>query len=168
MEGNVKKFLAIVVAIMGLAGLSSHARADILYNGSGFLTGTQSFTDTLNLPSAGTLTVTLGDIAWPESLASLNLVVTSSSGALGAEIGIGTSTFNVTSGGVITTQWFGTAQGALNAGVYTLEIQFQPSSQVVPLPTSIALLFSGLCVLMWQSRRRASLSRAMGEGLPAG
>ena len=162
------RFLAVALAIIGLAGLSAHARADILYNGSGFLTGTQSFTDTLNLPSAGTLTVTLGDIAWPESLASLNLVVTSASGALGPEIGIGTSTFNVASGGFITTQWFGTAQGALNAGVYTLEIQFQPSAQVVPLPASLALLISGLSLLLWQRKRPDGIEARALAPLPAG
>ncbi|HEY0748451.1 MAG TPA: PEP-CTERM sorting domain-containing protein [Steroidobacteraceae bacterium] len=144
----------IASAIVGLAVMSAHARAAILYDGAGFLTGTQSFSDTLNLPSAGTLTVTLGDIAWPQSLASLNMVVTTPSGALGPEMGIGTSIFNVTAGGNVTTQWFGTAQGPMDAGVYTLEIQFQPLGTVVPLPTSIGLLLSGLGLLIWQRRRR--------------
>lgn len=162
------RFLAMTLAVLGLTGLAANSRADVLYNGNGFLTGTQSFTDTLNLPSAGTLTVTLGDIAWPMSLASLNLVVTSASGAMGPEMGIGTSTFNITSGGVITAQWFGTAQGALNAGVYTLEIQFQPLAQVVPIPTSLVLFLSGLGVFLWQRKRpggNAGLTLGQRQGI---
>jgi hypothetical protein len=61
----------------------------------------------------------------------------------------------VTSGNVVA-QWFGTAQGSLNAGVYALEIQFQPSSNPVPLPTSIALFLSGVGLLVWQRRSRGT------------
>jgi hypothetical protein len=66
----------------------------------------------------------------------------------------GTSTFNVASGN-ITAQWFGTAAtGGLDTGAYSLEIQFTPTSPV-PLPTSFALLLSGLALLIWQRRTRA-------------
>jgi hypothetical protein len=65
---------------------------------------------------------------------------------------VDTQIFNVSAGN-ITAQWFGTPQGSLNTGVYGLEIQFQPGSPV-PLPTSIALLLSGLGLLIWQRRTR--------------
>jgi len=136
-------------------GLRPVAAAEVLYSGSGFMEGTQSFTDSFSVSSPGTLTVTLSNVGWPAPLSSLNLLVSSPSGALGPEMSAGTSTFNVLTGD-FSAQWFGTAQGALNAGVYSLEIQFQPSTSgsVVPLPTSIALLLSGIGLLIWQRKTR--------------
>lgn len=123
----------------------------VMYEGLGFVQGSQSFTDSMNLPSAGTLTVTLSNIAWPQSLASLNLMLTSANGMLGREmVGDDTETFNVNAGNVLA-QWFGSAQGPLNAGVYGVKIEFQPTvGTPVPLPTSIVLLLSGLGLLLWQ------------------
>jgi hypothetical protein len=149
-------FLSILVGLMGsmLAGGVAQA-SQVLYDGVGFVQGTQSFSESFNLPSAGVLTVTLGNVAWPQQLSSLNMLVTSASGAAGPEMGTGTSSFKVGAGNVYT-QWFGTAQGPLDAGVYSLEIQFSPTYTTgqVPLPTSIALLVSGLGLLIWQRRTR--------------
>jgi hypothetical protein len=147
---------ALALAICG--SMASRAGAsEILYDGVGFLQGTQSFTDSFSLSSPGTLTVTLANVAWPTQLASLDLLVSSPSGALGPELdatnSTATATYNVTSGNVVA-QWFGTAQGSFNAGVYALEIQFQPSGNPVPLPTSIALFLSGIGLLVWQRRTR--------------
>lgn len=154
----------VLLAVGALAcasiGANSAAATEVLYDGVGFLEGTQSFTDSFSLPSSGTMTVTLGNIAFPEGLQSLELLVSSPSGSLGTmqqeTVGTSTSSFNVTSGN-IATQWFGTAQGSLDAGVYSLEIQFQPNSSTVPLPTSVALLLSGIGLLIWQRRTRSAL-----------
>jgi hypothetical protein len=154
---KMRQLMAVIIAALGAAMLPLAAHADsVLYAGAGFLRGTQSFTDTFDLPSAGTLTVTLSNIAWPEQLASLNLLLSSSSGMLGPEMGAGTSTFSIAAGGNVTAQWFGTAQGALDAGVYSMVIAFQPEvGTPVPLPASIVLLFSGLCLLLWKRRVHA-------------
>jgi hypothetical protein len=126
---------ALALAICGSMGSMRANASEILYDGVGFMQGTQSFTDSFNLSSPGTLTVTLANVAWPTQLASLDLLVSSPSGALGPELdatnSTATATYNVTSGNVVA-QWFGTAQGSLNAGVYAMEIQFQPSSNPVP------------------------------------
>lgn len=150
---TIRSGLAAAAIIWGLAcaGAQRAQASEILFDGVGFLQGTQTFSDSFNLSSPGTLTVSLANVAWPEQLASLNLLLTSPSGAMGPEMGPGTSTFNVTAGNV-TAQWFGTAQGALNTGVYSMEIQYQPNT--VPLPTSIALFLSGFTLLIWQRRAR--------------
>ena len=148
--------LTAFAAVAGLSlGLGRAEASQVLYDGVGFMQGTQSFSESFSLPTAGTLTVTLGNVAWPQQLASLNMLVTTASGAAGPEMGAGTSSFKVAAGNVYT-QWFGVAQGPLDAGVYSLEIQFSPSSgSPVPLPTSVGLLLSGLGLLIWQRRTRA-------------
>jgi hypothetical protein len=153
--------LTIALAVLFSATLAGEARADeVLYDGSGFLQGTQSFIESFNLPSAGTLTVTLSNVDWIAPLASLNLLVSSPNGKLGPEMAAGTSTFAVQSGEV-SAQWFGTAQGPLNTGVYAVKIEFQPAGGTpVPLPASIALLLSGLVLLFWQRRRKGAGARA--------
>jgi len=165
-------FFAAVSTLACWMAVSTHARAaEVLYDGTGFLQGTQSFVRSFNLNSPGTLTVTLSNVAWPQQLSSLNLLMTSANGAVGPEMGAGTATFDVKAGNVFA-QWFGTAQGALNTGVYSMEIRFQPTGgptgNPVPLPTSIGLLLSGLGLLIWQRRTRApDQDRGAAGGLPA-
>ena len=158
--------VAMSALVLGSIGSSQSRAAEVLYDGTGFLQGTQSFVQSFNLASPGTLTVTLSNVAWPQQLASLNLLMTSANGAVGPEMGAGSSTFQVKAGDVFA-QWFGTAQGPLDTGVYSMEIQFQPSGSSgnpVPLPTSIALLLSGLVLLIWQRRTRTEpLSQDSGD-----
>jgi hypothetical protein len=151
---NPRVLMALVCALaLWSIGSNSVQAGEVLYDGSGFLRGTQTFTDSFSVSTPGTLTVTLANIAFPELLANLNLIMTSPSGLLGPEVGAGTSTFDVTAGNV-TAQWFGSAQGPLNTGMYSMHIEFQAGSPV-PLPTSIALLLSGLGLLVWQRRTRS-------------
>jgi hypothetical protein len=151
---KLKSLAALTLLLIGWIMSPSAARADtVLYDGTGFVVGTQSFVQSFNLSTPGTLTVTLTNVAWPEELASLNMLMTSSNGAMGSEMGAGTSSFNVKAGDVFA-QWFGTAQGPLDAGVFSMKIDFSPSGvAAVPLPTSIALLVSGLALLAWQRRQ---------------
>jgi hypothetical protein len=143
----------VCVAGLAVASIQTACASEVLYDSIGFLVGQQSFEDSFTVSGPGTLTVTLSDIAWPVALSSLDLVVGTSRGLLGPEMGTGTSTFQVTAGGNIFAQWFGTAQGPLDAGVYGLKVQWAPTA-TVPLPTSIALLLSGLALLAWQRRER--------------
>lgn len=153
-----RSFVVAISAMVCCSLGSLHAQAaEVLYSGVGFLQGAQSFTDSFSVSAPGTLTVTLDDVAWPQPLSSLNLLVSSPNGALGPEMGPGTSSFNLATAGNYSAQWFGSAApGGLNAGVYTLEIQFSPNAggSPVPLPTSISLLLSGLAVLIWQRRTK--------------
>jgi hypothetical protein len=151
---NLKSLTALALLLIGWIVSPPAARADtVLYNGTGFVVGTQSFVQSFDLPSPGTLTVTLTNVAWPQELASLNMLLSSTGGAMGPEMAAGTSTFSVKEGDVFA-QWFGTAQGPLDAGVFSMKIDFNPAGQtVVPLPTSIALFVSGLALLIWQRRQ---------------
>jgi len=140
------------------AGAHSAHASEVLYNGVGFLQGTQSFSDSFTLSSPGTLTVTLGNVGWPQPLSTLDLLVSSSSGVLAPSLDASTvmsatETLNVAAGN-ISANWFGqAAAGGLNAGVYSVEIQYQ-ATPTVPLPTSIGLFLSGLVLLAWQRRAK--------------
>ena len=159
------KFLWALVLGLGIGALPmSRATADtVLYDGSGFLQGTESFAQTFNLTAPGTLTVTLSNVAWPQQLASLNFLLSSANGTMGPEMSAGTYSFAISSGGNVFAQWFGTAQGPLNAGVYSLKIDFQPQGgTTVPLPTSLLLLLSGLALLLWRGRAKNTFGRVTG------
>ena len=146
-------FSVCLVFIAALAGMRPAAAAEVLYDGAGFVQGQQSFVQSFNITGPGTLTITMSNIAWPAPLASLNVVLGTAGGLMGPEMGVGSETFNVNSG-VIFAQWFGTAQGPLDIGVYSMKIVFQPNGTVVPLPAPILLLASGLLLLaLWQRRR---------------
>jgi hypothetical protein len=145
--------------MMGMFGAGAlaagSAGAEMMYDGAGFIRGQQSGMESFSVSGPGTLTVTLANIDWPQQLASLNATIGTASGLLGKEMGAGTQSFQVTTAGEIFAQWFGTAQGPLDVGLYTVKIDFQPSGVMpVPLPTSIGLLVSGLALLGWQRRRR--------------
>lgn len=149
---------------VGALAAGSAGAAEVIYDGAGFIRGQQAGMESFNAPGAGTLTVQLSNVAWPVPLGSLNAVISSASGLLGPEMGAGTNTFQVTGAGEIFAQWFGTAQGPLDVGVYALNIEFQPSGVMpVPLPTSIALLVSGLALLGWQRRHRNADSSIQGQ-----
>lgn len=162
---NIRGFLMAAVGVLAFGAMSPDAAraSEVLYDGSGFILGNQTFVDSFNLASPGTLTVTLTNVAWPEALASLNLALSSASGAMGPEMGPGTSTFDIKAGGNVFAQWFGTAQGPLGAGVFSMKIEFQPANTAVPLPTSIALLLSGLALLAWQRRTRQEPPEGLGH-----
>jgi hypothetical protein len=146
---------AVACLVLGCLPLCSAIADSVLFDGSGFVEGTQSFAQMFNLTGPGTLTVTLSNVAFPQPLANLDFLLSSANGAMGPEMnsGTGTYSFAIAAGGNVFAQWFGTAQGPLNAGVYSLNIDFVPSGSTVPLPASVFLLLSGL-LLVWLARRR--------------
>jgi hypothetical protein len=144
-----------------LAACGSAGASEVLYDNSGFLTGQQSFSQSFQISGPGTLTVSLANVAWPEQLASLDMLLSTTNGLLGPEMGAGTETFDIKAGGTLFADWFGTAQGPLDAGVFSMNIQFQPSGVTpVPLPYSLGLLGSALLLLVWHRRRPEALAGA--------
>ena len=154
---------AMMIAAAALVASSRDAAASVvLYDNVGFVRGQQSFSQSFDLGGPGTLTVTLSNIAWPQSLSSLNLVVSTPSGLLGPEMGAGTDIFKIGGPETVYTQWFGVAQGSLDVGVYGVKVNWSPTA--VPLPASIAFLLSGLALLDWHRRsRRQPFSAGMAE-----
>lgn len=145
-----------MVGMFGAGALAAgSAGASVIYDGAGLIVGQQAGMESFNVSGPGTLTVTLTNVDFPQKLASIDAVISSAAGLLGPEMPEGTQSFKLTTGGEIFAQWFGTAApGPLDAGMYTMKIDFQPSVAPVPLPTSIALLVSGLALLGWQRRHR--------------
>jgi hypothetical protein len=142
------------VAAAALTCARPAAASEVLFNGAGFMQGQQSFEDSFALSGPGTLTLTLSNIAWPEPLANLEMLVSTPQGLLGPEVGPETESFSITQASQIYVQWFGTAQGPLNVGVYGLKINWAPTA--VPLPSSVLLLLSGLVMLVWRRRQVAA------------
>jgi hypothetical protein len=149
--------LAVAMGVLALMFAPHAARADtVLYDSAGFVQGQQSFVQGFDLTSAGTVTVTLSNIPWLDTISGLDCFLSTASGAIGATMGPGTETFNV-GPGMLYAHWFGNANGAFGLGVYGLNIAFQPTGTPVPLPTSLILLLSGLGMLWgWQRRPEAA------------
>jgi hypothetical protein len=129
------------------------ARADsIIYDGISLFSGQQSFTESFNLAGPGTLTFSLSNIPWLDTVSNLSGFLTTTSGEIGSTIGAGTESISV-GPGTYYAHWFGDAQGTYNLGVVGLKINFQPGTPV-PLPTTLVLMLSGLGLLFgWQSRK---------------
>jgi hypothetical protein len=137
-----------------LAGSGAAHAETMLYDGISLFSGQQSFTDSFTVSTPGTLSITLSNIPWLDTVSDLTGFVSTSSGMIGNAVGAGTESLSV-GPGTYYAHWFGDAQGVYNLGVVGMQIAFQPSGMsAVPLPTTLILLLSGLGVLLgWQARR---------------
>jgi len=125
------------------------SRADtLLVAQTSLISGTESIVDSFTVPSAGTVTVQLSDLPWPQALSSLSFMATSGNQVLSSW---STLTSAVESFQVAPGTYFahvtGTAAGALDLGLYSMTLTFQPAG-TVPLPGSAWLLIIGLLGLV--------------------
>jgi len=144
---------ALCLAAM-LAPVGSAHAGTVLYDNAGFIEGEQSFVQSFDITTPGTLTVTLSNIPWMDTIADLNCFLTTSKGLMGpATMSSGSESINVRPG-MIYAHWYGDADGRFGIGVYGLKITFEPNGTVpVGLPKSLILLLSGLGLLFgWQRR----------------
>jgi len=164
---NLRLIPSLAVLLCGAVLLSPSARAGtVLYDSAGFIQGQQSFVQSFDITTPGTITITLSNIPWLDTISDLTCFLSTSSGALGTAIGVGTETISV-GPGMIYAHWFGDAAGSYGVGVYGLNIDFQPTATPVPLPRSLIFLLSGLGLLWgWQQRstRHEAAARRFGEG----
>jgi hypothetical protein len=144
--------LILMISTLSLS-ISAAEAGTVLYDNAGFIQGQQAFTQSFDITTPGTLTITLSNIPWLDTLTDLNCFLTTTSGSLGQSMGSGTESMSV-GPGVIYAHWFGVADGSYGVGVFGLKVAFQPSITAVPLPASLLLLLSGLGLMFgWQGRR---------------
>ena len=143
---QLRRLICIALLGIGVSPLRS-VLADTLYDSSGFIQGQQSFVQSFDITAPGTLTVSLSDIPWLDTISNLSFFVTSATGPIGGSFAQGTESIDL-GPGVIFAHWFGDANGSFGVGAYGIKIQFQPSTPV-PLPSSLLLLLSGLLAFVW-------------------
>lgn len=151
-------FLVAAICVATILPLRASFADTVLYDSAGFIQGQQSFVQSFNITTAGTLTLTLSNIPWLDTISGLNCFFTTSSGALGAAMGVGTDSISV-GPGMLYAHWFGEAGGLYGVGVYGLKLDFSPNSgpAPVPLPMTLILLLSGLAMMWFWPRRQNAM-----------
>lgn len=159
----MKQKTVFLLAFLGLMAALPRAHASVLgaddaslgtptviYSQSTPVQGSLSTVATLDVPSAGELFVTLSDLDYTSTFASLTFYLTND---LSAEVGQaqpGTLQLSLTGPTTLYAAVFATAQGSQDAGMYNLTATFlgsPGSDSLVPLPASGALLAAAL--LLW-------------------
>lgn len=169
MKGRIVRFAAIASAVLGLFATSMAARAEHVQaetpwfsgvplqslvqgpagssiNSTQLVWGTSLTVNALSAASAGTLTVRLTDIKWPQApLASLSMLVTDLNGLwhkIDGSTGPDGLIFNLSGPANLFVAVFAQSDSRYEPGLglYNLQANFSP----VPLPAAAWLLLSGL------------------------
>ena len=135
---NWRGLLALMLLALGAARGSD--AATIVLEQSGLLGGAQTVVTPLIVPGAGTLQVTLTDLAWPTRMTTLSFALSDATSVLGRMAAPGMSNFTVGGAANLYAHVYGTAAGPLDLGLYSLRVQFTP----VPLPSAAVLLLAGV------------------------
>lgn len=163
--------LAIAFAAIPVAGAAQTTLQDASYTvgNSGAVNITR-----FDLTSAGTLTVKLTDIPWPQPLAGAEFMLSTATGeVIGRLNTFGTASFDISGPGTLYALSYGIVNNlpGLNFGfgTYGLNLSFSPSATTVPLPAAGGLMAGGMLLLLsFRSRRRVPssqhLSGQMGVG----
>ena len=121
-------------------------------NATQFVYGTNLSVSALSLSGPGTLTVKLADIAWPEALSSLSLLVTDLNGIWqrweGQDLLI-----DIEGPTRLFAAVFASSSGATMPGLYQLRADFAAAAPV-PLPAAVWLLLSAVGGLAAFKRKR--------------
>jgi hypothetical protein len=137
----------------------------VLLNSVGFVQGSQVLSDAINVPTAGTLTVTLAGIPWLDALQNLNCFVSAPGGGIiGSATNGGLDSVQVQPGTVYV-NWYAQASAPLLLGVYSVSASLQPAAPPpppVPLPPALPLLISGLAALALGLRQARPVAAAHG------
>ena len=149
-RSSLKLGLLAPLALIGMAA-APHARADsILLAQTTMVVGSNSTVDSFTTPGAGTVNVSLQNLAWPPPLSALSFSATTASQVLwygGGSMNNELASFNVGAAGTYFAHIMATAGGDLNIGLYSLLLTFTPGTPSVPLPSSGWLLLIGMFAL---------------------
>lgn len=115
---------------------------------SGSYSGIESFSVT----RAGTLTIHLENIAWPERLSQLNCSIYSQSGFMHSLTDSATLSFDIAGAGTYFANISAGAGGLLNLGLFSFKVSFVPSTPTVPVPAAVWLLGSVLGIFGLRQR----------------
>jgi hypothetical protein len=148
-----------VLAAAAFLGLSQspHALADtmMLLSDTTMVRGTSSATFSFDVPTTGTVTATLSNLVWPDSLKTLTFSATTANSTLSSWSALDSSDqtrsepFTV-GPGTYFAHIMATAQGDLNLGLYSLNVTFTPSA--VSLPATEWMLLAGVLMLFGLTR----------------
>lgn len=138
--------LALALAAPGLA-VADTLSPDMLLTQSTLVINQQSNVYDFTVPEPGTLTVQLEDVVWPDALSSLTFSLDSARSVLGWVASAGELTLSMGHGGSYYVDVSGAAGGALDLGLYSLQVEFYPHGAAVPLPGAWILLLSGFAIL---------------------
>lgn len=144
---------ALLLAAVGAC--SGAARAEQLLAVSPLVHGSLASATPFEVPAAGTVTVILTDLNWPQKLASLSFAATTPTAVLAGLAGPGVTSFTTSSAGVYdaVVDAVASPQSFLNLGWYSLRIDF---AAAVPLPPTAWLILSGIaCLALAGLRTRA-------------
>ena len=114
--------------------------------------GTSLSVDSLWLPGAGTLSIKLSDLNFPQSLDALSLLVTDLDGLAQRLDGAGNLSLELTGPARLFVAVYARSEARFMPGLFALTSSFAPSA--VPLPASAWLLLSALGGLGALRRRR--------------
>lgn len=157
--------IAALVWCAGHEALASNApgsasgNVSVLTSSSVLMEESGTNTTALVAPGPGELFVTVTDLQFPTSFASLQYGITDASGTiLPLTAGNTTTTINLTAPDTLYANVFATV-GSGGAGLFNLTATFVSA---VPLPASLGLFAGGGLLLALGGRRRNPLRRAMG------
>jgi hypothetical protein len=134
-----------LVAVPGRAAAETLS-TEVLLSQSTMVINQQSNVYDLTAPGPGTLSVQLEDVAWPNPLSSLTFSLDSASSVLGWVASDGELSLSIARGGSYYVDVSGQAGGALDLGLYSLQVDFCPQNEV-PLPAALGLMLCGLGIL---------------------
>jgi hypothetical protein len=157
LAGLVATLILLVAPVTGRAQTVQADAADsrpvTLLDCSNLITGRHTTLESFLVPLAGTVTITLRDLVWPDPFATLSLALTDSHATLAQLAAPGAVSFDVSGPGKYFAFVFGQAQGALNMGLYSIHVSLAPSVAPVPLPAAAWLMLSGFAGLLSLRRR---------------
>lgn len=140
------------VAQAGSVSVSNPPTAPTAIAGSTLVKRSYGEMQSFSATGAGTFTVKLENLPWPERLAQLNCSVFSNDGLIQQLSESGEFSFDVTGPGTYFAKITALAQGALKIGLFSFKVSFDPAASPVPVPAAVWLLASGLGLLGFRQR----------------